>query len=585
MTYYIETKKDKLKKGERNQILIRSLIKTQRKNIGTPEEYVCDDPDVNDFFLNINQARHSDLIGEVETVDEELNDTDTPTPGKEPIELFPDGAPADDFLPTSKQFHMSQEETDALLDQFQMEDDDSHDFECIVDHTLSNSGLTLKVKYSSCDDTETFDVPFRVLKKDVPLELAKYIRDKVVEGNRRTGHFNTWAKTFLKNHSRTICRLHAYYNTGRTIRARKNRTRNGPSRNQRVTEKPDHEKHGITIPKNTREALLLDKANNNTLWSDAIAKEINSLKELGVFEFHPSHHKCPKQDGWSFAPMHMIFDIKREDLRYKARLVVGRHVIDSSKHNTYSSTIQDVSIRLLQLIAVRNELSIMTGDISNAFCTAPVAEKIFSRAGVEFLDHSGCIVILKRALYGLKTASRSFHEFFAECLMHMGFTPTRADPDLWYRKSDDYEGYDCMATHVDDIIIAAKRPAEYMVQIEQEFNVRNQEDSPSYYLGNSYKRDPTGRLHISSSKYLKEVLRQFKKKFGEVRKMAIPLRVREHPELDNTTFCSEAEHKQYQHIIGVCQWLVIAGRFDINYAVSSLSRFFIAPRQHQLQLA
>jgi len=142
-----------------------------------------------------------------------------------------------------------------------------------------------------------------------------------------------------------------------------------------------------------------------------------------------------------------------------------------------------------------------------------------------------------------------------------------------------------MATHVDDIIIAAKRPAKYMVQIEQEFNVRNQEDSPTYYLGNSYKRDPTGRLHISSSKYLKEVLRQFKKKFGEVRKMTIPLRVQEHPELDDTPFCSEAEHKQYQHIIGVCQWLVVAGRFDINYAVSSLSRFSIAPRQHQLHLA
>jgi len=70
---------------------------------------------------------------------------------------------------------------------------------------------------------------------------------------------------------------------------------------------------------------------------------------------------------------------------------------------------------------------------------------------------------------------------------------------------------------------------------------------------------------------------QFKKKFGEVRKMAIPLRVCEHPELDDTPFCSEAEHKQHQHIIGVCQWLVVAGRFDINYAVSLLSCFSIAP--------
>jgi len=169
--------------------------------------------------------------------------------------------------------------------------------------------------------------------------------------------------------------------------------------------------------------------------------------------------------------------------------------------------------------------------------------------------------------------------------MRIGFTPTRADPDLWHRKSDDYEGYDYMATHVDDIIIAAKCPVEYMAKIEQEFNIRNQEDLPSCYLGNSYKRDPNGHLHILSSKYLKEVLWQLKKKFGEVQKMAIPLCVREHPKLDDSPFCSEAEHKQYQHIIGVCQWLVIAGCFAINYAVSSLSRFSIAPRQRQLQLA
>jgi len=108
----------------------------------------------------------------------------------------------------------------------------------------------------------------------------------------------------------------------------------------------------------------------------------------------------------------------------------------------------------------------------------------------------------------LKTASRSFRNFFGNCLLQLGFSPTRADPDLWYRKSDDYEGYDYIATHVDDIIIAAKRPAEYMSQIEQQFNVRNKEDSPSCYLGNSYKRDDKGNIHVSLTKHIEEVLRQ-----------------------------------------------------------------------------
>ena len=43
--------------------------------------------------------------------------------------------------------------------------------------------------------------------------------------------------------------------------------------------------------------------------------------------------------------------------------------------------------------------------------------------------------------------------------------------------------------------------------------------------------------------------------------------------------------RHYQKIIGICQWVVTSGRFDINYAVSSLSRFSAAPREGHLILA
>jgi len=101
-------------------------------------------------------------------------------------------------------------------------------------------------------------------------------------------------------------------------------------------------KYGIQIPQIIRRAIIFDDENKNTKWQDSMTKEIGSLKKLDVFEFHPSNHKCPKQQGWSFAPMHMIFEVKREDLRHKSRLVIGGHVIDSSKHSTYSSTVQDI---------------------------------------------------------------------------------------------------------------------------------------------------------------------------------------------------------------------------------------------------
>ena len=70
----------------------------------------------------------------------------------------------------------------------------------------------------------------------------------------------------------------------------------------------------------------------------------------------------------------------------------------------------------------------------------------------------------------------------------MGFKSSRVDHDLWYKKSEDHSGYDYIATHVDDVIIAAKRPMDCMALIKKEFVLRDMEDSPKYYLGNNVKK-------------------------------------------------------------------------------------------------
>ena len=115
-----------------------------------------------------------------------------------------------------------------------------------------------------------------------------------------------------------------------------------------------------------------------------VAKEMKGLERLSVFIFKPPNFTCKKSDGWQYAPMHMIFDIKQQDMRYKARLVMGGNVVDPSKYSTFSSTIENLSVKLLFLVAVQNGLDLRCGDIRNAFPTAPCAEKIWSTAGAEF---------------------------------------------------------------------------------------------------------------------------------------------------------------------------------------------------------
>jgi hypothetical protein len=162
-----------------------------------------------------------------------------------------------------------------------------------------------------------------------------------------------------------------------------------------------------------------------------MAKEMTAINRLDIFEYKIPSYTCSISDGWQYAPMHMIFDTKQQDLQHKARLVCGGHVIDELGHVTYSLTIKDILVRLLMIIATQNNLDMMVGDVGNAFPTAPCAEKIWTKAGPEFGNRAGLTIILKRALYGLKTTSRSFHEFFGDCLKSIGFQPSRADQDLW----------------------------------------------------------------------------------------------------------------------------------------------------------
>ena len=51
------------------------------------------------------------------------------------------------------------------------------------------------------------------------------------------------------------------------------------------------------------------------------------------------------------------------------------HVVHSMDHIIYSSTIKDMSARLMLFIDVKNGLGITSRDIVNEFCMSPCAEK------------------------------------------------------------------------------------------------------------------------------------------------------------------------------------------------------------------
>ncbi len=80
----------------------------------------------------------------------------------------------------------------------------------------------------------------------------------------------------------------------------------------------------------------------------------------------------------------MIFDVKMEDFRRKARLVAGGHMTDVPPTIMYASVVSCKTVRIALTMAALNALKVMAADITNAYITAPNKEKIWMLLGPEF---------------------------------------------------------------------------------------------------------------------------------------------------------------------------------------------------------
>ena len=77
-------------------------------------------------------------------------------------------------------------------------------------------------------------------------------------------------------------------------------------------------KFGVRVPKTAKQALQFDKEDGNSLWKEAIDKEINEINEYQTFKVLDQKETLPY--GYKQIPYHLIFDVKF-DGRQKARLV------------------------------------------------------------------------------------------------------------------------------------------------------------------------------------------------------------------------------------------------------------------------
>jgi hypothetical protein len=352
-------------------------------------------------------------------------------------------------------------------------------------------------------------------------------------------------------------------------------------------------KYGIEVPNTVGQAYALDEKNGNSLWRDAIAKEMENV--MVAFEIKNPGEKPP--DGYGEIPIRMIFTIKMDFTR-KARLVAGGHTTKPPETLTYASVVSRDSVRLAFLIAKLNDLEMVMTDIGNAFLYAPCAEKYYAIAGKEFGEMAGRVVVIVRALYGLKSAGASWNQHLAKELIDMKFTPCKADPDVWLREHEKADGtkyYEYVFVYTDDILALSVDPVERVMNplIARGYKCKDV-GPPTRYLGAAIaEHEFTGKegaVHkcwsMSAEQYLKLAIETIETKLGEKlkhKKADAPIRTDYHPEIDDSELLDDDDANYYQSLMGILQWVVELGRIDVAYEVQLMASFSCAPRKGHME--
>lgn len=341
-------------------------------------------------------------------------------------------------------------------------------------------------------------------------------------------------------------------------------------------------KFGVEVPKSPQHALYLDKVNGNKLWEESMQKEFESLNQHETFRVLEDHEYLP--DGYKRIPYHIVFDVKF-DLRRKSRLVAGGNWCDPPKEDVYSGVVSLDTIRLGFLLGSMNNLSVCAADVGTAFLYGKTTEKVFVTAGPEFGPGvAGKRMVIDKGLYGLRSSSARFHEHLSTKLRNMGFLPSKADADFWYRESDDH--YEYIATYVDDLLVFSRKPMMIIDELRKHYVLKGI-GIPEYYLGGNVEEvqdrgwnEKGICIALSARTYIESSTKRLEELVGkQFPKQTTPMLEGYHPELDDSPFLDPTTATKYRAILGSAGWCVTLGRFDVAYATNTLARFSMAPRE------
>ena len=342
--------------------------------------------------------------------------------------------------------------------------------------------------------------------------------------------------------------------------------------------------------------MAIDERNGNTLWKDALAKE---MTEVGIaFEVLNDGQHAPV--GWRKTTGHLVWDVKMDFTR-KARWVLDGHKTPDPIGSTYAGVVSRESVRIAFTYAALSGLDVFAADIRNAYLQAPSSQKDYVICGPEFgIENVGRVALIHRALYGGKSAGKDFRNHLRSCMRHLNFESCLADPDVWMRpakRSDGSDYYEYILLYTDDCLVLSENPEQLLRQeLGRYFTLKEESiGPPKIYLGGSVRKVQLDNgvecWTFSSSQYVQAAVKNVEDylskrdddKWRLPAKAETPLRTTYRPKLNTTPELAPVEAAYYMSQVGILRWIVELGRVDICLECSMMSSHLALPREGHLQ--
>jgi hypothetical protein len=234
------------------------------------------------------------------------------------------------------------------------------------------------------------------------------------------------------------------------------------------------------------------------------------------------------------------------------------------------------SIRIVLAIAAQENMDIRQFDIKTAFLHGDLEEEAYMNQvpGFEDKTHPTKVCHLHRALYGLRQASRAWHDKLNTFLLTHDLKQNFADTCVYFSEREPKlvvtifvdDGLCCCAdgTRIDYVLASMNDIFETKVS------------NPELYVGLQIERDRDARLiYIHQRAYIEKILRDYG--FSNSNPIATPADSNSTLHRHNLADTESTEDFPFTNAVGSLQWASMITRPDITYSVSSVARFKSKP--------